>query len=394
MPDPASDQTVMAEPPYCGDMPMRPGAMVLRDPKGGVAALFRGRRVAFSFNTRTALRQACDLLGLQPGDEVLAPAYNCGSELDPLLHAGLKVMFFPVDRQASVDVAAIEACITPRTRAIYLIHYFGFLQPMTAALRALCDARRLFLIEDCALSLLSGAAPAEGRAGDISVFCFYKFFPTIGGGALVINNDRIAGEARFEKKLPLRMTGKPLLRASFDMALGAERRTALMRRLKPGPSDPIAASGIESDAHPDMPSDYYFDDRLRGARINGLTARQIRSFDISAATATRRSNYRTYLAAFTGLQGIAPLFPHLPAEACPLSMPVLVENRDALAKKLAAQGIVATPWWAGYNRHLDFTDQPEACHLKNHVLSLPCHQYLGEAEVRYIASVLQVLGAG
>ena len=373
---------------------MRISAFFDRDPKGGLPALFRGRRIAYSFNTRVAIRRACDLLGLRPGDEVLAPAYNCGSELDPLLHAGLQIMLYPVGGQACVDLAAIEARVTSRTKAIYLIHYFGFLQPATAALRALCDARGLLLIEDCALSLLSGVTPAAGHAGDISVFCFYKFFPTIGGGALVINNDRIAGEVRFEKTLPTRMATKHLLRAGIDMALGVERRNALMRRLKPGRAGHVTTSTTRPAEYPDMPPHYYFDARLRDARINGLTALQIRSFDMAATIATRRTNYRTYLAAFCDMPGMVPLFPDLTDEACPLSMPVLVENRDALAAALVARGIAATPWWAGYNRHLDFKGHPEACHLKNRVLSLPCHQYLGEAEISYISHALRGLIAG
>lgn len=388
MPDPASDQTVMAEPPYCGDMPMRPGAMVLRDPKGGVAALFRGRRVAFSFNTRTALRQACDLLGLQPGDEVLAPAYNCGSELDPLLHAGLQVRLYPATPDAGIDIAAIEQLLTPRTKAIYLIHYFGFLQPATAALRALCDRQGLFLIEDCALSLLSGPTPADGHSGDISVFCFYKFFPTWGGGALVINADRIAGSPRFERSLPRSVAAKGLLRAGLDMTLGAERRSALSRRLKGNRSGQAGAQASSTDEVPDMPADYYFDPRLLDAAINPLTIRQMRSFDVARTIARRRENYIFYLTTLAGVAGITPLFPDLPADVCPLSMPVLVENRDALAAALTSLGIAATPWWAGYNRRLNFAGQSAAHHLKDHVLSLPCHQYLGKSEILEICTAV------
>ena len=52
-----------------------------------------GRRAASSFNTRTAIWRAVTMLGLTPGDEVLAPAWNCGSELDPLLRRGLQCGF-------------------------------------------------------------------------------------------------------------------------------------------------------------------------------------------------------------------------------------------------------------------------------------------------------------
>ena len=68
-------------------------------------------------------------------------------------------------------------------------------------------------------------------------------------------------------------------------------------------------------------------------------------------------------------------------------MPVRVKNchRNALVKALQAEGIAAMPWWAGYNRHLDFSDRPgidlsAARTLKDTIVSLPIHQYLGTVE--------------
>jgi perosamine synthetase len=375
----------------CGDMPMRGRSLFSRDPQGGLPALFTDRRVAYSFNTRVAIRKACDLLGLRPGDEILAPAYNCGSELDPLRHAGLVVTLYRVNAQAQIDLASIAALITPKTKAIYLTHYFGFLQPQTAELRALCSAHGLFLIEDCALSLLSGRSPADGRAGDISVFCFYKFFPTLAGGTLVLNNDQIEVAAQFEKALPLKSVGKDLLRAGIDMSLGAKYRIALMRWLKSRRRSESAFTAEHISGHPDMPPDYYFDPMLRDARVNALTAYQIRSFDVAAAIAARRENYQTYLAALADTPEVHPLFPKLTDEACPLSMPVLVENRDALAAALTAHGIAATPWWAGYSRHLDFSAHPDACYLKDYVLSLPLHQFMDAQDVGHVVAELRAL---
>ena len=374
--------------PFCGDMPMRRSALLTRDPNGGVPALFQGRRASFSFSTRVAIRRACDLLGLMSGDEVLAPAYHCGSELDPLLQAGLQVRLYPTGRDTTIDPEAVRALITPRSKAVYLIHYFGFLQPATDAVRALCDAHGLALIEDCALSLLSGAHPADGRAGDVAVFCFYKFFPTLGGGAMVLNGGDITGGTRFTRAVPGKMAAKGLLRAGVDLLLGGERRMALMRRLKPArPAFPAPVAGRDAD----MPADYYFDERLLDTRMAALTARQIGSFDTANAIALRRRNYRLYQAELASLPGIHMLFPDLPETVCPLYMPVITENRDVLAAALAQRGIAATPWWAGYHRKLDFTGQTDARFLKDNVLALPCHQYLGEAAIRYICQVLRGL---
>src|SRR5690606_16481693 len=111
--------------PWCGPPPITLGAFFRRHPSGGIPALFRGRRVAYSFNARVAIRQACDILGLKAGDGVLVPGWNCGSEVDPLLDAGLELSLYPVNRSGAIDPDAVARMIGPKTRAIYFTHYFG-----------------------------------------------------------------------------------------------------------------------------------------------------------------------------------------------------------------------------------------------------------------------------
>ena len=373
--------------PYCGDMKMSAGSFLKADPNGGIPALFEGRQVRYTFNTRVAIREACDLLGLKSGDEVLAPAYNCGSELDPLRHAGLTITLYPVDRTARIDLAGIEACISSKTRAVYLTHYFGFLQPDTAPLRALCDQHGLFLIEDCALSLLSGEAPAEGFSGDISVFCFYKFFPVLGGGALVINNENIKGKAAFGNRAPRMSVNKQRMRLGLDMLIGPQRVSAL-KKIQRGKG--ATTADFSQVGPPDMPPHYYFDPRLRNTGIDLFASRPIRSFNVDKTISKRRENYLTYLDILSGIDGVTPLFPELSENTCPLSMPVLLKNRDRVAQALIGKGIAATPWWSGYNRHLVWGENcADAQYLKGSILSLPVHQHLGQTEIIYILAQLQ-----
>lgn len=227
----------------------------------GAFAPFAGRRVDYSWNTRTAIRAAADRLGLVPGDEVLAPSWNCGSELDPLVAAGLLVRLFPVGPSGNVDPDDVRQRIGPRTRLVYLTHYFGLLQPATAALRQLCDDRGLRLVEDLALALLSGAHPAEGRASDVAVFCFHKFFPVIGGGALVVNRPGLP-DSVFARATPTEVVATTILRRLPLAGLA-------LRRLRRAAAPPAAAlQGI-----PDMPGHYNFDSDLAGRRLAEPTAR-------------------------------------------------------------------------------------------------------------------------
>ncbi len=373
---------------YCGEQPMTIRRLFARDPEGGIPSLFEGRRVFWSFNTRVAIRAGCDLLGLRPGDEVLAPAYNCGSDLDPLVHAGLSVRLYPVSQNLRIDPARVEALITDRTRAIYVTHYFGVTQPELAALRALCDRHGVRMIEDCALNLLSGAAPAEGTTGDVSVFCFYKFVPVLAGGALVVNAPDLAAASPFSRPAPTKIVMGALARSAVLNVLGPDRAQNLKRTLRNGSevADPAEASPEEME---DIPGHYYFDPTLQNRRISAVALRQLGSFSVSDIISTRRVNWHRYREHLDGVQGVQLLTPELAPETCPLNMPLLVAERDRVARALQACGICATPWWAGFNRNLDWIGQDEAIALKDNVLSLPLHQSLGPAHLEYIVTQLR-----
>ncbi|MBP2687727.1 MAG: hypothetical protein H6Q81_2632, partial [Deltaproteobacteria bacterium] len=72
------------------------------------------------------------------GDEILAPSYNCGTEIDALLAGGFKVVLYGIDRAGRIDPGELEARLSERTRGVYVIHYFGFPQPL-AEIRDWCD---------------------------------------------------------------------------------------------------------------------------------------------------------------------------------------------------------------------------------------------------------------
>lgn len=370
------------------NMPMRVGSFWAQDAQGGIPELFAGRQIHYAFQTRVAIRAGCDVLGLQPGDEVLVPAYNCGSEVDPLVHAGLKVRQFPVGKDLRADPARIEPLITDRTRALYITHYFGILQPELPALRALCDRHGLRMIEDCALSLLSGEEPAEGHTGDISVFCFHKFVPVPEGGALIVNAPDLDAASPFSRPAPGRVVAKILARSALVNMLGTARAQNLKRALS-RPSEAAEAADVATDEMDDIPWHYYFDPDLQNRRISVFASRSLRSFSVSEAISTRRANWHRYRELLDGMQGVALLRPALEPGTCPLNMPLLVPNRDRVARALQARSIGATPWWAGFNRHLDWTGQDEVIDLKNNVLALPLHQFLGSAHLEHIVTQLR-----
>ena len=146
---------------------------------------FAGRRVALTESCRTSIALLRVALGLDEGDEVLVSAYNCGTEIDALLAAGLRVRCVDCDPKGMVTLGALQKAVTTRTRALYIIHPFGWPQPLTE-IDAWRRERALLLIEDCALSLFSSLTDGSpiGTKGDASVFSFPKSLPTPDGGAI------------------------------------------------------------------------------------------------------------------------------------------------------------------------------------------------------------------
>ena len=350
-----------------------------------------GRTVIGTHRGRTAVALACRMLGLGTGHEVLMPAYQCGTELDALLHAGVTPVAYRVTRQCEIDFEDLIARKTDRTRAVYLIHYFGWEQPMER-LRHWCDEHRLLLIEDCALALFSaGQTGAIGRTGDAAIYSLPKSLGLLHGGLLSLS-------ARHVVVPPLLIPGDTAtwLREIRHSARATTLRTldklglcgtllSMRRRSRNRGADAPGPNEL-----PDMPGNYYFNpaqdaDRSLHPRVAAVAASVSRENVIR----TRRANYLRLAAALTGINGATMLYPSLPAGVCPLALPLLVPNRDSLAAILQEMGIAAFPWWAGFHQcGLDWSGFPDARWLKRNLLTLPIDQDMGSHQVDELAAML------
>ena len=156
-------------------------------------------------NGTDALRIALQALDLQPGDEVIVPAFNYVAAAEAVALLRLIPVAVDVDpRTFNIDVNQIEKAISPKTKAVIPVHLFGQVADMEPLMRI---ARRcnLFVIEDNAQSMGSvytfsdGVQKQAGTIGDIGVL---SFFPTknLGcygdGGALMTDDEALAEKLR------------------------------------------------------------------------------------------------------------------------------------------------------------------------------------------------------
>ncbi|CAG1010305.1 partial GDP-perosamine synthase, partial [Anaerolineae bacterium] len=149
---------------------------------------FSTGRCMYYYSARYALAAAIGALNLSPDQSILMPSYNCWVEVEPVVRLGVKIDWYRVKTDFSLDEEDLVGRIGPETAAIFVIHYLGFPQRL-AKIRKICTERGIVLIEDCAHALLSndGDVPL-GSTGDMAIFSLRKTVPIPDGGCLLIND--------------------------------------------------------------------------------------------------------------------------------------------------------------------------------------------------------------
>jgi dTDP-4-amino-4,6-dideoxygalactose transaminase len=164
-----------------------------------LSAFCNGRPVRALTSATAAIEVALQLAAIGPGAEVITSAQSFFTVLNMIVKVGARPVFVDCDLVTrNIDLAQVEAAITPATRAIMPTHYPGALVDMDA-LYALARRHGLRVIEDAALVLGSRwRGNNVGAFGDLVSFSFHpnKNITSIEGGALVVNDD--AEAARVE----------------------------------------------------------------------------------------------------------------------------------------------------------------------------------------------------
>lgn len=138
-----------------------------------------------------ALHLAYLQMGIGPGDEVIAPAQTHVATVHAIEWVGARPVFVDCDlRTGNMDVARVEAAISPRTKAIALVHFLGMPCDMDGIL-AIAERHELKIVEDCALAL--GARYRDRHVGLWSEVGCFSFYPvkhiTAGEGGMVVTRD-------------------------------------------------------------------------------------------------------------------------------------------------------------------------------------------------------------
>jgi len=155
-----------------------------------------GFKHAISVNSWTSgLQVATGAIGIEPGDEVICSPYSMSASATVAFMYGGIPLFADLETDTyGIDPKSIEKLITPRTKAIMVVHIFGYPSNMDAIMK-IAYKYNLRVIEDAAQAPgVYYKGKAVGTIGDIGGFSlnFHKHIHTGEGGLLVTNNDDIA----------------------------------------------------------------------------------------------------------------------------------------------------------------------------------------------------------
>jgi dTDP-3-amino-3,4,6-trideoxy-alpha-D-glucose transaminase len=160
-------------------------------------ASFCGARHAIGVaNGTDALTLALQAMGVGPGDEVVVPSFTFYASAEAVPPTGARPVFCDIDPDTfCVTPETVKAAITPKTKAVIVVHLFGNLAPV-----AEIEALGVPVLEDAAQA--AGSLGPEGRPGSLGTAATFSFFPSknLGcfgdGGAITTNDDAVADRAR------------------------------------------------------------------------------------------------------------------------------------------------------------------------------------------------------
>jgi len=315
----------------------------------------------------TALFLSLHALGIGPGDEVVVPSLTFIASVNPIVHVGATPVFADVDpRSFNLDPDSFEAALTPRTRAVMLVHQLGLPADLDEIERR-ADAHGIAIVEDSACAL--GSA--------------YKGRP--------IGSSRNLGCFSFHPRKVI-VTGEGGMMTTRDAQLAARLRRLRHQGMSISDVERHRADRVITETYPEIGFNFRLSDLHAAVGVAQLEK-------LDAFVARRRAIAARYDAAFASIPEIVT--PHVPDFAEPNYQSYIARlNRgdasvrnallDAMLHKGVStrRGLMAVHQEASY-AHIDPTvplSHTEAADAQSFVL--PIYADLGDDEVQYVIDAL------
>ena len=170
---------------------MRQGHWKAKEMEHAIQSRFEVNHAQLLSSGTAAVSLALASAGIGAGDEVIMPCFTFVASFEAIIMLGATPIIVDIDDTLTLDIDAVKAAVTPKTKAIMPVHMCGSMANLNA-LRTICDANNLILIED-ACQAIGGMydGKALGTIGDLGCFSF-DFVKTVtcGEGGVVITNNQ------------------------------------------------------------------------------------------------------------------------------------------------------------------------------------------------------------
>lgn len=354
-----------------------------------VAELLAKRHGVMVNSGSSALRQAIDLLDLQPGDEILTSPLTFSTDIAPMVQSGIVPVFADVDRATyQIDVAGIEEMIGPRTRAILVPNLCGNV-PDWDAIRAIADRHGLKVVEDSCDVLDSWLRGSRtGTRSDISVTSFARSHAiTAGGNGGMIGLD---DDDLLDRCVSQRRWGRRSESYLFGTRKGETERFGTL------------ADGTQYDLVFVFDTiGYNFEPSEIGAAYGQVQLDKLATFNQQ-----RRDNWQQLQDCLVTIPGLTASTTTADAATTWMRSCFTIDDdapftRSEAQEFLEARGvatrmvwtgnILRQPGFAGIEHRAPAGGLPECDHLMDHAVSLPIHHGMNADHMAYICEQLEAL---
>ena len=327
-------------------------------------SLTRGLDGTWVASGRSALGIILEELKAQGVHHVHLPSYLCHSILLPIRRLGLSYSFYPVHE------GFVARPDPPEGSAVLLIHYMGWINQATEALRAEAG-KRYYLIEDATQTLLSdwGAEPGTGR---FVLFSARKFAPvSFGGWCNVVK--------------PMRdPSPEAEMLAWSSMAARLVRGAYLSQR-----DAPISLAVEDFYMSALHRVEIWLDEHPLDAGISQMVLDQLSGINWADVSVRRRENWLHLNVLLDKTIWSSPQ--RLDQGVVPFGFMVETDDRDQIRTRLAAARIFCPIHWQ-LPDEIDVKTFPQAVHLSRRCMTIPIDQRYGVSEMRRIAEILSSSG--
>ncbi len=346
-----------------------------------------------TFSGSTALSLAAKSLKKLDRTHILVPSFNCGHELEPFLRENFKIDMYRINRHGAIDLNNLASQLTGNRQVVMVTHFFGFPQPIEE-ISMLCKKKNVFVLEDCAHSLLSHVAETPlGSWGDLSVFSYRKSLPSPDGGALMINNSSIELSCPTTPPNTMSVLKKTaelvLMQLMTSTSIFSPTGFKLLTRIKRLLS--ILRKAIQMRATDDSLIFYSIDDEsydyssdILNWKISFLSRRVLGNSDYYESRIARIKNYQYVAEALNNLEKLRPLFPALPDGTCPLGFPLVGPvNCDQICDIMDNYPYLLL-WWPQFHPGVEWQEFSESAWLKRNCYLMPIHQDLKKSHLDFL----------